>query len=232
MTDSPAIQTQTREASFRKFMTAVYSWMVFALIISAVCAYITATNMVIIRAVFGNPMVFYALIIGELAVVFILSIRIHKMSVMGASLMFIFYSVLNGVTLSVVLLAYTGASVFRAFVITAGMFVCMSVYGRVTKSDLRSAGKYLMMGLFGIIIASVVNLFFRSSALDWIISLVTVTVFAGLTAYDTQKLSVIAERIGENETASKIAIIGALELYLDFINIFLALLRLFGKSRK
>lgn len=229
MTDSLAIQT--REISLRKFMTAVYSWMVLALVVSAVSAYVTATNPVILRAVFGTPGVFLALIIGELVLVFVLSARIHKMSVAGASVMFLVYSVLNGVTLSVVLLAYTGASVFRVFAITAGMFICMSVYGRVTKSDLRSAGRYLMMGLFRIIIASLVNIFFRSSGLDWIISLATVTVFAGLTAYDTQKLTVIAERIGDNETASKVAVIGALELYLDFINIFLALLRLFGKSR-
>ena len=152
------------------------------------------------------------------------------MSTATASLVFIIYSILNGLSLSVIFLVYTSTSIFRVFAITAGMFACMSIYGRVTKTDLRSAGRYLMMALFGIVIASVVNLFFRSTGLDWLISLVTVGVFTGLTAYDTQKLYAIAERADGSEVFARAAIIGALELYLDFINIFLALLRLFGKS--
>lgn len=229
---SETVAIQTRETSLKKFMTAVYSWMVVALLVSAVCAYITATNAFVLRAVFGNRIVFPVLIIGELVLVFVFSARIQKMSVAAASAVFIAYSMLNGVTLSVVLLAYTGESIFRVFVITAGMFVCMSVYGRVTKTDLRSAGRYLVMGLFGIIIASLVNMFLRSSGFDWIISLATVGVFVGLTAYDTQKLFAIAERMEDGDSAARFALIGALELYLDFINIFLALLRLMGKSRR
>lgn len=227
---SNSVAIKTNEATRKRFMTGVYSWMVLALVISAVCAYATATNEVILRFVFGNTVVFFSLVIAELVVVFTLSALIRKMGPALAAFMFILYSILNGVTLASVFLAYTGASVVKVFLITAGMFACMSLYGRFTKTDLRSAGRYLMMALFGIIIASVVNLLFRSSMLDWIISMVSVVVFTGLTAYDTQKLYVVAEHSDGSDIFAKASIIGALELYLDFINIFLSLLRLFGKS--
>ncbi|AEE17352.1 Bax inhibitor-1/YccA family protein [Treponema brennaborense] len=229
MNDSVTIRTN--ESARKKFMTGVYSWMVLALAISAACAYVTATNTVLLSFIFGNAFVFPILVLGELALVFWLSARIGKMSAGAAAAAFVAYSVLNGITLSSVVLVYSGASIVRVFLITAGMFACMSVYGRVTKSDLRSAGRYLMMAVFGILIASVVNVFTRSSGLDWILSLVTVGVFTGLTAYDTQKLYRISAQADESELFAKVAIIGALELYLDFVNVFLALLRLFGKSK-
>lgn len=228
MSDSVVVRTQ--DAARKKFINGVYSWMVIALAVSGVCAFLTVSNDVILRFIFGNSVVFPLLIIGELVLVFFFSARIHKMSTATASLVFIIYSILNGLSLSVIFLVYTSTSIFRVFAITAGMFACMSIYGRVTKTDLRSAGRYLMMALFGIVIASVVNLFFRSTGFDWLISLVTVGVFTGLTAYDTQKLYAVAERADGSEVFARAAIIGALELYLDFINIFLALLRLFGKS--
>ena len=154
---------------------------------------------------------------------------IRKISVRAASIAFIVYSALNGVTLSGIFIIYTGASISRIFLITALMFGGMSIYGLKTKSDLRSMGRYLFMALIGIVIASVVNLLLGSSVLDVIISMVTVLVFTGLTAYDTQKLLSAARSADGSEVFHKVAIIGALELYLDFINIFLSLLRLFGK---
>lgn len=153
------------------------------------------------------------------------------MSFPAAAASFVIYSIVNGLTLSAVLFVYTSTSVVRIFVITALMFGAMSVYGATTKSSLQSAGKYLMMAVIGLVIASLVNIFMRSSSLDWLISFVTVGVFTGLTAYDTQKITQAARYAQDNEDFKKVAIIGALELYLDFVNIFLALLRLFGKRR-
>ena len=178
----------------------------------------------------GNVFVFFGLIIAELVLVFFLSARIRKISKTTAGIAFIGYSIINGLTLSSVLLVYAGTSVARVFVITALLFGVMTVYGMTTKSDLMSAGRYLFMGLVGIIIASLVNIFLRSSGLDWIISLVGVALFTGLTAYDTQKVIRASAGADDSEAYSKIAIIAALELYLDFVNLFLYLLRLFGKK--
>ena len=161
----------------------------------------------------------------------ILSAGIRKMSFAAAAASFVIYSIVNGLTLSSVLFVYTGTSIARIFVITALMFGAMSIYGATTKNNLQSAGKYLMMAVIGLIIASLVNIFMRSSSLDWLISFVTVGVFTGLTAYDTQKITEAARYAQNNEGFKKVAIIGALELYLDFVNIFLSLLRLFGKRR-
>ena len=171
------------------------------------------------------------LILAEFALVIILSAGIRKMSFPVAAASFVIYSIVNGLTLSVVLFAYTRTSVASIFVITALMFGAMSIYGATTKSNLNSAGKYLMMALTGLIIASIVNWFMHSSSLSWLISFVAVGVFTGLTAYDTQKITQAARYAQDNEDFKKVAIIGALELYLDFVKIFLALLRLFGKRR-
>lgn len=213
----------------KKFLAGVYGWMALALIISAACALLTASSTTVLRFIFGNPIVFYGLIIGELAIVFILSARIRKMSVTSAIIAFIAYSVINGITLSSIFMVYSISSISRVFLVTAVMFGAMSLYGLKTKSDLSSMSRYLFMALIGVIIASVLNLLFRSTMLDWIISLVSVVVFTGLTAWDTQKLLRASEFSDGSETFSKVAIIGALELYLDFINIFLSLLRLFGR---
>jgi len=220
---------QANENAQRKFMSGVYQWMVVALAISGAVAWLVSGNAAIQRIIFSNTLVFFALIIGELALVWWLSASIGKISVQAASIAFVAYSALNGLILSSVFLIYTHASITRIFLITALMFGGMSIYGMRTKSDLRSMGRYLYMALIGVIIASLVNFFLASSWLDVVISMVTVLVFTGLTAYDTQKLLSVANQADGSERFQKVAIIGALQLYLDFINIFLALLRLFGR---
>ncbi len=215
----------------QKFMTGVYGWMVAALVISAAAAFFTVNSYTLLNLIFGSRFGYIILVIAELGLVMYLVSQIRKLSVAQAAFFFILYSVLNGVTLSSVLLVYTGSSIAQVFLTTALMFGGMSIYGMKTKSDLMSAGRYLTMALIGLIIASVINLLLRSSGLDWIISIATVVIFTGLTAYDTQKLMRISVHADGSENFQKVAIIGALELYLDFINIFLALLRLFGNRR-
>ena len=222
---------QANEKISQRFITAVYGWMVAALAISGIAAFAVFNSETLLYFIFGNRFTFLGLIIAEFALVIILSAGIRRMSFPAAAASFVIYSIVNGLTLSVVLFVYTRTSVVSIFVITALMFGAMSVYGATTKSSLQSAGKYLMMAVIGLVIASLVNIFMRSSSLDWLISFVTVGVFTGLTAYDTQKITQAARYAQDNEDFKKVAIIGALELYLDFVNIFLALLRLFGKRR-
>lgn len=229
-TSTDNISLQQANENHQRFITAVYGWMVAALAMSGIAAFAVFNSETLLYFIFGNRFTFLGLIIAEFALVIILSAGIRKMSFPAAAA-FVIYSIVNGLTLSSVLFVYTGTSVVRIFVITALMFGAMSVYGATTKNNLQSAGKYLMMAVIGLIIASLVNMFMRSSSLDWLISFVTVGVFTGLTAYDTQKITQTARYAQDNENFKKVAIIGALELYLDFINIFLALLRLFGKRR-
>ena len=229
-TDNISLQ-QANEKISQRFIAAVYGWMVAALAISGIAAFAVFNSETLLYFIFGSRFTFLGLIIAEFVLVVILSAGIRKMSFPVAAASFVIYSIINGLTLSSVLFVYTGTSIVRIFVITALMFGAMSVYGATTKSSLQSAGKYLMMALIGLIIASLVNIFMRSSSLDWLISFVTVGVFTGLTAYDSQKITTAARYAQDNEDFKKVAIIGALELYLDFVNIFLALLRLFGKRR-
>jgi len=206
----------------------VYTWMGVGLAITAFMALTTLSSPAILEAVLGNKLVFYGLMIGELALVFILSGAINKLSAATATLIFITYSALNGITLSVVAMVYTSSSITSTFVTTAGMFGAMSAYGYMTKRDLTSWGSFLFMGLIGVVIASVVNIFVGSSAVSWIISGIGVIVFTGLTAYDTWK---IKEMAAQGTEGRKPAILGALTLYLDFINLFLMLLRFTGNRR-
>lgn len=222
---------QANEKVSQRFITAVYGWMVAALAMSGLAALSVFNVEAVFYFIFGNRFVFMGLIIAELALVFFLSAGIRKMSFTAAAVSFAVYSVINGLTLSSVFFVYTSTSIARIFAITALMFGAMSVYGATTRSNLQSAGKYLMMAVIGLIIASLINIFTRSSSLDWFISFVTVGVFTGLTAYDSQKITQTARYARDNESFKKVAIIGALELYIDFINIFLSLLRLFGKRR-
>lgn len=219
-----------QNAVFAKLMRSVYLWMVFALVITGLTAAYVANSPVYISALVNNPMLFYGVIIAELAVVFILSGRIHKMSFLTASLMFIFYSLLTGVSLSTIFLAYTESSIATTFLITAGTFGTMSLVGFVTKKDLSKLGGILFMALIGLIIATVVNIFLVSDTLGWIINYVGVLIFVGLTAYDTQKIKQMMREYGTdiNEQTQKMALMGSLSLYLDFINMFLYLLRIFG----
>ena len=225
-----SVIVRTTEDERKKFMSGVYTWMTLALALSGLTAFGVASSPAILQLIFGNELVFFGLIIAELVLVMVFSFRVHKMSVTAASLVYIVYSILNGITLASIFIVYTKTSIFSVFLISAGMFAAMSIYGRVTKQDLRSAGRYLTMALFGVIIASVVNIFLKSSGLDWLLSLVTVGIFVGLTAYDTQKAYAIAERADGSDVFAKASVVMALELYLDFINIFLSLLRLFGKK--
>ena len=214
------------------YLTKVYNWMAVALLLTGLVAYFTAQSEMMIQAIFGNRILFFGLIIGELALVGYISARIHKLSSYNATLLFLAYTVLNGLTMAVIFLAYTSASIASTFMITAGTFGIMSIYGYFTKSDLTKIGNLAFMALIGIIIASVVNMFMQSEMMSWVISYLGVAIFIGLTAYDTQKLKRIAINGFENEESmEKNAILGALTLYLDFINLFLFLLRIFGDRK-
>jgi uncharacterized protein len=206
----------------------VYAWMGAGLTITSIMALVTLSSPVILTAITENRLVFYGLMIGELALVFTLSGAINRLSATTATLLFVAYSALNGVTLSIMALVYTANSIASTFVITAGMFGAMSIYGYMTKRDLTSWGSFLFMGLIGVVIASVVNIFVGSSAVSWVVSAVGVLVFTGLTAYDTWKIKAMAAQGTEGR---KPAILGALTLYLDFINLFLMLLRFTGNRR-
>ena len=205
----------------------VYIWMSLALFITGITALIVANNNSLIYSLMSNQLLFWVLIIGEVVMVAVLAARIHKLSLATATVMFIAYSIINGVTMSLLLL-YTSESIASTFFITAGTFGAISAYGYFTKKDLSSLGSILIMALIGILIASLVNIFLESSTLYWIISYVGVAIFVGLTAYDTQKIKESIMNSDVNETAYKIALMGALELYLDFINLFIYLLRIFG----
>ncbi len=224
--------TQARQEASTIFLAKVFNWMAMGLGITGIVAYFTASSG-FARAIVSSPL-FFVLIVAELGLVFYLSARINKIAAATASGLFIGYSVLNGLTLSTVFLAYTSSSIAGTFFITAGMFGAMAVYGLVTKRDLSGLGSFLFMGLIGILIASVVNIFLKSSGMSWMISLLGVFIFTGLTAYDVQKIKNMGEEgimtQGE-EAIKKGSIMGALALYLDFINLFLMLLRFFGGSR-
>jgi hypothetical protein len=215
-----------------EFVRNVFSWMFAGLALTSVAALYTASSPALLRAIFGNKIVFYALIFGELGLVIAISGAINRLRAGAATGLFLLYSALNGVTLASIFLVYTGASIAGTFVVAAGMFGAMAVFGAVTKRDLTSWGSFLFMGLIGVVIASLVNLFLKSAMVAWVASMCGVVVFVGLTAYDTQKIKAIgAAGFMDAAARRKASIMGALALYLDFINLFLSLLRLFG-SRK
>ena len=216
----------------RKFIARVYGWMAVALVLSAASAFFAAITPAVYNFLWsGRHIGFYVLVAVEILLVVILSATLQKMPVGFAGLLFVLYSIVNGMTLSAIFLVFEIKSIYIVFLISAGMFFAMSMYGRYTKQDLNSAGRYLMMAVFGLVILTVVNLLLKSSVLQWIISLVTLIVFIGLTAYDTNKIVRASELADGSEVFKKAAIYGALELYLDFLNIFLSLLNLFGKKR-
>lgn len=218
--------------SISVYLTKVYNWMAVALLITGITAYFTAGSETLVLAILGNKILFYGLIIGELLLVVYLTARIQKLTSFNATMLFLLYSLLNGLTLSIIFLAYTSSSIASTFIITAGTFGVMSLYGYFTKSDLTKIGNIAFMALIGIIIASVVNIFMQSEMMSWVITYLGVAIFVALTAYDTQKLKRIAMQGFENdEIREKGAIMGALTLYLDFINLFLFLLRIFGDRK-
>ncbi|MCF7862379.1 Bax inhibitor-1/YccA family protein [Candidatus Woesearchaeota archaeon] len=216
----------------RRFFQKVYGWMFLGLIISGITAFWIASSPSLYSVILGNQLIFFGILIGELLLVVGLVALMKKISASLATLMFLLYCFMTGLTLSVIFLVYTIQSIGMTFFIAATMFGVMSVYGMVTNADLTKMGQIMIMGLIGIIIASVVNIFLRNSMFDLIISIIGVIVFTGLTAYDTQKIketNIIGNEGTEEDT--KESIMGALKLYLDFINLFLNLLRLFGKRR-
>ena len=214
------------------FVRRVYNWMGGGLLLTAAVAFLTWKTPALQRAIIGNPILFFGLIIGELVLVFVMVGAISRMRASTAMGLFILYSILNGLTLSVVFIRYDIGNIFGAFIATSVMFGAMSVYGYTTKRDLTNLGSFLMMGLIGLIVAMIVNMFLRSPMMSYIISFIGVLIFVGLTAYDTQKIKTMAlEGFGDAEAESKGAVMGALALYLDFINLFLLLLHLFAGSR-
>ncbi len=222
--------TQARQVASTVFLAKVFNWMAIGLGLTGIIAWFVASSGFAVQL---QPF-FMPLMLVELGLVFFLSARINKIQAETATGLFLGYAALNGVTMSMIFLIYTSSSIAATFMITAGMFGSMAVYGLVTKRDLSGMGSFLFMGLIGIIIASVVNIFLQSSSLYWAISLIGVFVFVGLTAYDVQKIKNMGEQgiMEQGEDAiKKGAIMGALALYLDFINLFLMLLRFFGGSR-
>lgn len=227
------VKVPERSAAYAVLFRNVYLWMTLALVITAVTSIVVAGSPALINAVISNSFLFYGILIAELALVWILSANINKFSLSTATLMFVVYSILNGITLSLIFLIFTSSSIAITFFITAGTFGAMALYGTITKKDLSSWGNILFMALIGLIIASVANIFFKNEILYWIVSYAGVIIFVGLTAYDAQKIKNMLSQYGNevNETTQKIALMGALSLYLDFINLFLFLLRIFGSRR-
>ena len=212
------------------FLRTVYGWMCAGLAITAVVAFSIASSPALIQAVVLNRLLFIGLFVAQIALVFYLSARVDRIAPGTASLLFVAYSALTGVTLSVLVLVYTGTSIATTFVVTAGMFGALALYGTTTTRSLAGFGQFLFMGLIGLVLASLVGMFWHSEALQFLISVVGVIVFTGLTAYDAQRLKQMALALPEGEVGSY-AIVGALSLYLNFINLFLILLRFSGGRR-
>ena len=213
-------------------MRKVYTWMTLALVITGITAWVVAHSPAILQMIMTNKILFLGLLFGELILVWSVSAAINRLSLTTATLLFVLYSVLNGVTMSFIFLAYTYESVTNVFLITAGTFAAMAFFGYFTKTDLSSIGRILFMALIGLIIATIVNIFVKSSGFGMILNYLGVLIFVGLTAWDTQKIKQMlsmAEDTGE--TAQKVALMGALSLYLDFINLFIHLLRIMGNNR-
>ena len=218
--------------AFPVLMRKVYVWMALALLITGMTAYYVAISPVLMNAILTNKVLLWGLLITEFALVVGVSAAINRLSLLTATLMFLLYSILNGATMSIIFLVYQFSSIATVFFITAGTFGTMAVIGYTTKKDLSSIGRILIMALIGIVIATVVNFFIKSDGLTMILSYIGVLVFVGLTAYDSQKIKQMLQQATDvDEGTKKIALLGALSLYLDFINLFLYLLRIFGRRR-
>ena len=234
MYDNYNLESTQNEYGLAKYTAKVFGWMFLGLLITSVMAFLTISSQTLAELVL-NPVSLIILTVVELGMVFYLSARVFKMSTSSATALFLIYSALNGLTLSGIFAVYQLGTIFRAFGVAATVFGVMAIYGYVTKTDLTHVGSLFIMGVVGIIIATLINLFFRSSMLDTIISYVGIFLFLGLTAYDTQRIKsfyAMGNESGMGDVLAKGAILSALALYLDFINIFLFLLRLFGGSSK
>lgn len=227
-TNAGGFQSGRKESTEQSFLVRVFNWMFIGLLTSGVAAYLVATNPLIVRTIFNNPFLPIVLIIGLLVLVWNLSANILKMSPQAAASNFFIYSALNGVLLSTVLLVYTSSSIVNTFGVTAVTFGIMAVYGATTKSDLSKIGNMAIMALLGLIIAQIANIFFHNTAFEAAISYIGVLIFVALTAYDVQKIKEIGQ---SSNFHPNLAVSGALALYLDFINLFLFLLRIMGNRR-
>lgn len=221
------------KAAQSTLLRSVYVWMTLALVITGFVSMYVAQSYQLISLIFGNRLALWGMLIAELAVVFYLSARINSISFTKATVMFIIYSILNGATLASIFLVYTMSSIASTFFVAAGTFGVMALYGYITKSDLTRIGNICLMALIGLIIATLVSMFWQNSMLQMIITYVGVILFVGLTAYDSQKIKrlLTSDGIEVTEETQKIALLGALTLYLDFINLFLYLLRLLGDRK-
>ena len=220
------------QAAFPVLMRKVYTWMTLALVLTGLTAYGVATSPGIMMALYSNSALMWGLVIAEFALVIGISAAINRLSLATATLMFVAYSVINGAMLSSIFMIYTAASIASVFFITAATFAVMALIGYTTKTDLTSVGKILFMALIGLVIATIVNMFIGSDGLTMICSYVGVLIFVGLTAYDSQKIKQMLQQAPDaGESSQKLALLGALTLYLDFINLFIYLLRIFGSKR-
>ncbi len=228
--ESSYVSADVRDVRVTAFLSKVYGWMFLGLLITSGTAVVVASSPQLIKTLVLNRILFWILVLAQLGVVFYLAARVEKMAPGTAAGLFILYSALVGVTSSVILLMYTGASIVSTFVITAGMFGAMAVFGTVTKRSLAGVGQFMFMGLIGLIIASIVGLFWQNDVLQFVISVVGVLVFTGLTAWDAQRLKQMAVALPDGRVGA-FAVVGALSLYLDFINLFFFLLRFMGGRR-
>lgn len=233
MYDDSSYEVQTSSNSLTACLLNVYWWMAFALLISATSAYLVGTSEEMLKLFIKNPLMCWVAILVEFGLVIAISAGINRMAAATATALFILYAAVNGLTLSFIFAAYSTEAIVTTFAVTAGTFGAMAVIGTVTKKDLTSLGNLFFMALLGLIIASVVNLFCANSTLYWICTYAGILIFVGLTAYDANKIKMMYIQAGtdDRETVRKIAVIGALELYLDFVNLFLYLLRIFGRRR-
>lgn len=213
------------------FLRGVYGWMATGLAITALVAYYVASSPGLIETIFTNRVMFWGIVIAQFGIVLFLSVRVQRLAPATASLLFMVYAALTGLTLSIVLVAFTGESVAMTFLVAAGMFGAMAAYGTMTKRDLSGWGQFLFMGLIGVVVASFVGIFWQSNAFQFVLSFIGVIVFTGLAAYDANRLRSMALSLPEGQVGAY-TVVGALSLYLDFINLFLMLLRLFGGRRE
>lgn len=216
---------------YTNMMSKVFTWMTFALIITGVTAYGVASSPTLLRTLFTSDSLFLGLLLAQMVLVLVLTAVLNRLSVVMATFLFILYSVLNGVLLSGIFVLYTMTSISKVFFITAGTFGTMAIYGYCTRKNLASMGKILFMALIGLVIATVVNLFMKSSGLEYIISYVGVVVFSGLTAWDMQKINRLLQREYDNESTQKMCLLGAMTLYLDFVNLFLNFVKILGNRK-
>ena len=220
---------QLRQSSF---LTQVYTWMTAGLLVTSAVAAYTASAPSVLNLIYGNPFTIWILFIAQIGLVIGLSARIDRLAPGTAVALFVAFAALNGLTLSAIFLVYTYTSIAQAFLATAATFLVMSLYGSITKRDLSTVGNLLVMALIGFFIGSIINLFWANSAVYWVLTYLGIAVFIGLTAYDTQQIKRISQQAQDDTSARRLAIIGALKLYLDFINLFVLLLRIFGSPRE